>query len=170
MQGGSPTGQISGQPSLPLPLLPPAAPSGCSLPALSGRLSSTPRSPSPAATAAARAAAGIPSNGCPRFANVLAWPLLTATVGNSHRATATLQCFPARARGVSSPSNAAALQPKLQQCSQAGDTLCTGPRAVSVIQTPTPLKIFEGKASEKAEYRSARGGLSEIRDASPLHY
>lgn len=68
-----------------------------------------------------------PATAAPRFANVPAWPLLTATVSNSHHTTAALQCFSGRARGVSSPSNAAALRPKLQQCSQAGDTLRTGP-------------------------------------------
>lgn len=84
----------------------------------------------------------------PRFANVPAWPLLTATASDGHRATATLQCFPGRARGISSPSNAAALPHKLQHCSQAGDSLCTGRQAASLIQTP-PSKYLREKTQQK---------------------
>lgn len=109
----------------------PPFPRSCSVPAPSGRLSSAPRSPSPAATAAA---AGILSNRHPRLANPPAWPLLNATGGNSHHATAA-RCHPGTARGSPAPVMQWPFDPRCSNSARL-ETHCA--EAFGLPQSPRP--------------------------------
>lgn len=128
-------GQVSGQPSSP----PTAAPRGC-FPGCSEQQAQQHSTLTIARSQRCGAGGCLasPATAAPHSTNVPAWPLLTVGSSHQHSHLAVLS--------QESPSNAAAPQPKLQQCSQAGDTLCTGPWAVSVIQTQSTLQILERKS------------------------